>query len=72
LLSTPEEHVPGRFCSTWSYAMNRLPPLVGSPSTAYHCRSTTTLGTPVHVPTKVVPWSEERAVEKLAAVRSLK
>src|SRR5712692_2139489 len=49
-----------------------LPPFVGSPSVAYHWRSTAVSGTPVLLQTKVAPWSSERAVLKLARVRSLK
>src|SRR5205807_8555704 len=49
-----------------------LPPLVGSPSVEYHWRSTAVSGTPVLLQTKLVPWSPERAVLKLASVRSLK
>src|SRR5207302_11267264 len=52
-----------------------LPPLVravGSPSVAYHWRSTAVSGTPVLLQMNVAPWSPERAVLKLASVRSLK
>src|SRR5437867_7691714 len=49
-----------------------LPPDLGSPSIAYHWRSTTVSGTPVLLHWKVVPWSSDRAVEKLARVRSAK
>src|SRR5213596_2746701 len=49
-----------------------LPPLVGSPSNAYHCRSTTASGTPVLLQVKVAPWSSEREVLKFASVRSAK
>src|SRR5438034_11077944 len=50
-----------------------LPPAVGSPSVAYHCRSTTVSGTPALLHAKnVSPWLSERAVLKLARVRSAK
>src|SRR5213080_1478990 len=48
------------------------PPAVGSPSSAYHCRSTTASGTPVLLQVKVAPWSSEREVLKFASVRSAK
>src|SRR5258708_1278385 len=48
------------------------PPFVGSPSIAYHCRSTTASGTPVLLQVNVAPWSSERAVLKVASVRSAK
>src|SRR5438552_15917635 len=47
-----------------------LPPLVGSPSNAYHCRSTTASGTPVLLQVQVAPWSSEREVLKFASVRT--
>src|SRR5204863_4188175 len=49
-----------------------LPPLVGSPSNVYHCRSTTASGTPVLLHVNVAPWSSERDVLKFASVRSAK
>src|SRR2546430_14882962 len=49
-----------------------LPPLVGSPSNAYHWRSTTASGTPVLLQVTVAPWSSEREVLKFASVRSAK
>src|SRR6267378_3082987 len=49
-----------------------LPPLVGSPSVAYHWRSTAVSGTPALLQRNDAPWSPERAVLKLASVRSLK
>src|SRR5215831_11578068 len=52
-----------------------LPPFVGSPSVAYHWRSTDPSGTAVLLHgggANVTPWSPERAVLKLATVRSLK
>src|SRR3954467_2763755 len=47
-------------------------PPTGSPSIAYHWRSTTASGTPVLLHGQVAPWSSERPVLKLASVRSLK
>src|SRR5256885_266973 len=49
-----------------------LPPFNGSPSIAYHCRSTAVSGTPVLLQVNVTPKSSERAVLKFASVRSLK
>src|SRR6266851_6269100 len=50
------------------YANVIEPPAVGLPSTAYHWRSSGVVVTPAHVEgTKVRPWSDERAVAKLAA-----
>src|SRR5438477_9253991 len=49
-----------------------LPPFNGSPSIAYHCRSTAVSGTPVLLQVNVAPPSSERAVLKFASVRSLK
>src|SRR4029077_15958122 len=48
------------------------PPLVRSPSVAYHWRSTAASGTPVLLQRNDAPWSPERAVLKLTRVRSLK
>src|SRR3954464_12498672 len=42
------------------------PPFFGSPSNAYHWRSTTASGTPVLLQVTVRPWSSERLVLKLA------
>jgi hypothetical protein len=49
-----------------------LPPLVGSPSVVYHWRSTSESGTPVLLHVKVLPPSPDRAVPKLARLRSAK
>src|SRR5205823_1336877 len=49
-----------------------LPPFSGSPSIAYHCRSTTASGTPVLLQVNVAPKSSDRAVLKFGSVRSLK
>src|SRR5205809_6898594 len=50
-----------------------LPPLVASPSVAYHCRSTGVIGTPAGLqPGNVVPWSSERPKLKFASVKSAK
>src|ERR1035437_709516 len=54
-------------CSMRSYARAMVPPLVGSPWVAYHCR-----WTPVQLAVKVLPPSSEREVLKLARVRSLR
>src|SRR2546428_2817432 len=80
LLPTPEtghETAPGPISSLtknmlWPAPLPRPVPVVGSPSTAYHCRSTAVSGTPVLLQTNVVPSSGERAVLKLMSVRSLK
>src|SRR5438105_12448618 len=56
----------------WPAPVPRPFPVGGLPSTAYHCRSTAVSGTPVLLQMKDVPWSPDRAVLKLARVRSLK
>src|ERR1035437_6206357 len=48
-------------CSMRSYARAMVPPLVGSPWVAYHCRSTPVLGTPVQLAVKVLPPSPVRS-----------
>src|ERR1700687_1466658 len=55
-----------------SYVSVSEPPLVGLPSTAYHWRSTGAIGVDTHVDVNVRPWLPERAVLKLARVRSAK
>src|SRR5919197_6250298 len=45
---------------------------VGSPWTAYHCRSTIVFGTPAQLAVKWAPPSSDRAVAKLARDRSAK
>src|SRR5712692_4469584 len=57
---------------TSSFVRYNEPPAVGSPSSAYHCRSTPASGTPVLLHVNVLPRSSERAVLKLARLRSLK
>src|SRR2546427_6104079 len=55
------------------YARVIEPPASGSPSTAYHGRSSGAVSTDVQVgsPVRVWPWSSERAVPWLASARSL-
>src|SRR4051812_14371865 len=51
-----------------SFTRYMLPPFVGSPSIAYHWRSTAVSGTPVLLQVNVAPKSSERAVLKFASV----
>src|SRR5947209_20578290 len=56
----------------WPAPVPRTSAVVGFPSTAYHWRSTAASGTPALLQRNDAPWSTERAVLKLASVRSLK
>jgi hypothetical protein len=72
LLPTLEVLQEGLPRSTSLLARQMLPPFVGSPSVAYHWRSTTVSGTPVLLHAKVTPPSSEPAVPKFARLRSAK
>src|SRR4051812_37085329 len=65
----PHTGAPGPISSLTRYIE---PPAFGSPSIAYHWRSTAVSGTPVLLQVTVLPWSSERLTEKLTSVRSLK
>src|SRR5437870_7115847 len=66
----PHIGAPGPISSFVRYILP--PPFTGSPSVAYHWRSTAVSGTPVLLQGNVTPPSSERPTLKFASVRSLK